>query len=85
MSSRVDPAGDSPLHEFVVVGGRSLRHRITRGVGDAVVFVHGFGGSLETWQENFAALAAAGRTVAALDLPGHGESSADVGSGSLEE
>jgi pyruvate dehydrogenase E2 component (dihydrolipoamide acetyltransferase) len=71
--------------KFVAVDGRSLHHRITRGAGDAVVFVHGFGGSLETWQENFAALAAAGRTVAALDLPGHGESSADVGSGSLEE
>lgn len=85
MSSRVEPVDDSPQHEFVAVGGRSLRHRITRGVGDAVVFVHGFGGSLESWQENFAALAAAGRTVAALDLPGHGESSTDVGSGSLEE
>jgi pyruvate dehydrogenase E2 component (dihydrolipoamide acetyltransferase) len=85
MSSRVEPVDDSPQHEFVAVGGRSLRHRITRGGGDAVVFVHGFGGSLETWQENFAALAASGRTVAALDLPGHGESSTDVGSGSLEE
>ena len=49
------------------------------------MFVHGFGGSLESWQENYAALAAAGRTVAALDLPGHGESSTDVGSGSLDE
>ena len=85
MSSRAEPADDSPRHEFVAVGGRSLHHRITRGAGDAVVFVHGFGGSLESWQENYAALAAAGRTVAALDLPGHGESSIDVGSGSLDE
>lgn len=85
MSSRAESAHELPPPGFVAVGGRLLRHRITRGVGDAVVFVHGFGGSLESWQENFAALAATGRTVAALDLPGHGESSLDVGSGSLEE
>ena len=76
---------DSPQPGFVAVDGRRLRHLITRGTGDAVVLVHGFGGSLENWRENHAALAAAGRTVAALDLPGHGESSTDVGSGSLEE
>jgi pyruvate dehydrogenase E2 component (dihydrolipoamide acetyltransferase) len=85
MSCRAESAHELPPPGFVAVGGRLLRHRITRGVGDAVVFVHGFGGSLESWQENFAALAATGRTVAALDLPGHGESSLDVGSGSLEE
>jgi pyruvate dehydrogenase E2 component (dihydrolipoamide acetyltransferase) len=85
MNLRAEPVDDSPQHEFVAVGGRSLRHRITRCVGDAVVFVHGFGGSLESWEKNYAALAAAGRTVAALDLPGHGESSTDVGSGSLDE
>jgi pyruvate dehydrogenase E2 component (dihydrolipoamide acetyltransferase) len=84
MNPRAEAADDPPLHEFVAVDGRSLRHRITRGAGNAVVFVHGFGGSLESWQENYAALAAAGRTVAALDLPGHGESSTDVGSGSLD-
>ena len=85
MILQAEPLDESPPPGFVAVGGRSLRHRITRGVGDAVVFVHGFGGSLESWQENFTAVATAGRTVAALDLPGHGESSADVGSGSLEE
>jgi len=85
MNPQAEPVDDSPPPEFVAVGGRSLSHRIMRGMGDAVVFVHGFGGSLESWHENYAALAAAGRTVAALDLPGHGESSTDVGSGSLDE
>jgi pyruvate dehydrogenase E2 component (dihydrolipoamide acetyltransferase) len=85
MNPQAQQLDELPPPGFVAVGGRSLRHRITRGVGDAVVFVHGFGGSLESWQENFAALAATGRAVAALDLPGHGESSTDVGSGSLEE
>lgn len=85
MNQRVRPAPDSPQPGFVMVGDRRLRHRIVRGSGDAVVLVHGFGGSLENWRENFAALAETGRTVAALDLPGHGESSIDVGSGSLDE
>jgi pyruvate dehydrogenase E2 component (dihydrolipoamide acetyltransferase) len=70
---------------FIDAGGTRLRHVIQRGGNDAVVLVHGFGGSLENWQRNCTALAASGRTVAALDLPGHGESSVDVGSGSLDE
>jgi pyruvate dehydrogenase E2 component (dihydrolipoamide acetyltransferase) len=70
---------------FVAVAGRRIRHRIVGDGGDAVLLVHGFGGSLESWDENQAMLAAGGRTVAALDLPGHGESSPDVGTGSLDE
>lgn len=69
---------------FVDVAGRRIRHLVT-GEGDAVLLVHGFAGCIETWSKNQAALAAGGRTVAALDLPGHGESSLDVGSGSLDE
>ena len=49
------------------------------------MLVHGFGGSLESWAANQTVLANAGCTVAALDLPGHGESSLDVGTGSLDE
>lgn len=85
MNEPAASAHDGPLPEFISVGGRRLRHLITRGLSDAVVLVHGFGGSLENWSGNYAALAATGRTIAALDLPGHGESSIDVGSGSLEE
>lgn len=76
---------DSSQRGFVSVGARRLRHLIARGSDDTVVLVHGFGGSLENWRETQAALAASGRTVAALDLPGHGESSIDVGTGSLDE
>ena len=71
--------------QFVEVGGRRIRHVVLGNRGDPVVMVHGFAGSLETWSENQAALASAGHVVAALDLPGHGESSVDVGSGSLDE
>jgi pyruvate dehydrogenase E2 component (dihydrolipoamide acetyltransferase) len=70
---------------FVDVGGRRIRHRVLGDGGPVVVMVHGFGGSLDAWGANQAALAAGGRTVASLDLPGHGESSLDVGSGSLDE
>lgn len=42
---------------------------------DAIVLLHGFGGDLSTWMFNQADLASAGRVIA-LDLPGHGASSA---------
>jgi pyruvate dehydrogenase E2 component (dihydrolipoamide acetyltransferase) len=71
--------------QFMDLNGRRIRHRVLGRGGDAVVLVHGFGGCIETWSQNQAALAAGGRTVAALDLPGHGQSSLDVGSGSLDE
>jgi pyruvate dehydrogenase E2 component (dihydrolipoamide acetyltransferase) len=71
--------------QFIELDGRSLRHQVLGNGGEPVVMVHGFGGSLETWASNQAALARAGYTVAALDLPGHGESSLEVGSGSLDE
>ena len=89
-ASYVPPAaGESeavgPRPETIEVAGRRVRHLIQRGAGEAVVLVHGFGGNLENWLLNHGALAAAGWTVAALDLPGHGESSKPVDSGSLEE
>jgi len=83
MSNAGDQASTRP--QFVDVTGRRIRHLIVGDEGDAVVMVHGFGGCLENWSSNQSVLAAAGRVVAALDLPGHGESSPDVGSGSLDE
>lgn len=47
-----------------------------------MVLIHGFGGDLDNWLFNIDALAA-GRRVLALDLPGHGQSSKEVGDGSL--
>jgi len=78
-----EPPGPKP--EYLDIGGRRVRHLIQRGAGDAVVLVHGFGSSLESWSMNQAALAESGRTVAAFDLPGHGESYKTLESGSLEE
>ena len=67
------------------VGGRRLRY-LERGpdepAGDPVVLLHGFGGDLNNWLFNTDKLAER-RRVYALDLPGHGESSKDVGAGDL--
>jgi len=70
---------------FVTVSGKRVRHLVLLGAEDTVVLVHGIGGNLGNWFLNQPALAAKGRTVAALDLPGHGQSSRDVGRGTLEE
>jgi len=75
-------AGAMP--EKIVVGGRTLRY-LRRGQGsDVAILVHGFGGDLNNWLFNHEALAAR-RTIYALDLPGHGESTKDVGAGTLGE
>jgi len=71
--------------ERIEVAGRRVRHLAQVGKGTPIVLVHGFGGNLENWILNQAALAAGGRTVAALDLPGHGESLKSVDDGSLDE
>jgi pyruvate dehydrogenase E2 component (dihydrolipoamide acetyltransferase) len=48
--------------------------------GEPVVLIHGFGGDLNNWLFALPALASE-HTVYALDLPGHGGSSKDVGDG----
>ncbi len=66
------------------VAGRSIAYSAS-GPGDGVVVcVHGFGSDRSVWSFNVPALAT-GRTVYALDLPGHGESEPGLDSGSLEE
>lgn len=49
-----------------------------------IVLVHGYASDLNSWLFNLEALADAGPVVA-LDLPGHGGSSKDVGTASLAE
>jgi len=69
----------------VEVGGRRLRYlerAPEAAAGDPVVLLHGFGGDLNNWLFNTDRLAER-RRVYALDLPGHGESSKDVGAGDL--
>jgi pyruvate dehydrogenase E2 component (dihydrolipoyllysine-residue acetyltransferase) len=52
---------------------------LVSGEGDEVlVLLHGFGGDAENWRFNLDSLAE-GRTVLAIDLPGHGSSTKQVG------
>jgi pyruvate dehydrogenase E2 component (dihydrolipoamide acetyltransferase) len=69
--------------ETVSAGGRSLRYVLYGEGGDTVVLLHGFGGDLLTWLFVAEPLAR-GRVVYALDLPGHGGSTKDVGDATLE-
>ncbi len=67
----------------VEAGGYSIR--VGRGGpqdGVPTVLIHGFAGDLNGWLFNLEALAARGPVIA-LDLPGHGGSTKQVGDGSL--
>lgn len=75
---------DAPEPETIEAGGRRVRYlAMGEGDGQAIVFIHGFGGDLNNWQFNQEALAERHRTYA-LDLPGHGGSAKEVGSGDVE-
>ncbi|MGH7212076.1 MAG: acetoin dehydrogenase dihydrolipoyllysine-residue acetyltransferase subunit [Acetobacteraceae bacterium] len=73
----------APEPEKIEAGGRTIRYLAA---GDAegrpVVLIHGFGGDLNNWLFTQPALAEKHRTIA-LDLPGHGGSSKDVGAGDV--
>jgi len=76
-----EAAGPEP--ETVTVGGATLRFlRQGSEEGEPLVLLHGFGGDLNNWLFNAEPLSS-GRVVYALELPGHGGSSKDVGDGEL--
>lgn len=60
--------------KFITIDGIKLRY-VSRGSGEPVVLVHGFGEFLEIWSYNLDEFSANYR-VYALDLPGHGKSEA---------
>jgi pyruvate dehydrogenase E2 component (dihydrolipoyllysine-residue acetyltransferase) len=70
----------------VDIEGRQLSYAVlgdTESGNDPVLFVHGYGGDKNSWlfvQEPIAA----DRATYALDLPGHGASSKDVGDGTIQ-
>jgi pyruvate dehydrogenase E2 component (dihydrolipoamide acetyltransferase) len=77
-----DEAAGAPAVESADVAGRTIRYAGAGQYGDVVLLIHGYGGDRNSWlflQEPLAA----GRRVYALDLPGHGTSSKDVGDGSV--
>lgn len=76
-------AGAESVPEFVTVGARRLRVQDAGSTAEGaapLLLIHGFGGDLTNWMMNQGALAAQGRVIT-FDLPGHGESTKDVGDG----
>lgn len=75
----------APAYSFVEVDGLRLRYA-RRGPDDGVpvLLLHGFGGDLDNWMFNLDALAEAAPVVA-LDLPGHGQSTARLPGATLGE
>jgi pyruvate dehydrogenase E2 component (dihydrolipoamide acetyltransferase) len=72
-----------PAAETVHVEAGTLRFLRMGEEGEPVVLLHGFGGDLDNWMFALPALAE-GHRVYALDLPGHGGSSKDVGAGDVD-
>ncbi len=78
-----DEDGGAFALSTVEAEGRTVRLGRAGGEdGEPVVLLHGFSGDLNNWLFNIEALAARGPVIA-LDLPGHGGSSKDVGDASL--
>ena len=63
--------------------GLDLSYVELRGAGTPLVLLHGVGSSIDSWGDIPQRLAAQGRTVVAVDLLGHGGSSAGNGDFSL--
>jgi pyruvate dehydrogenase E2 component (dihydrolipoamide acetyltransferase) len=78
-----DDAAGGPAAETADIGGRKISYVGTGQDGEVVLLVHGYGGDRNSWLFLQEPLAARHR-VYALDLPGHGTSSKDVGDGSVE-
>jgi pyruvate dehydrogenase E2 component (dihydrolipoamide acetyltransferase) len=72
---------EAPAPREIDADGRRLRY-LEMGGGDRVpvLLLHGFGADLNSWMFTQPALAE-GRRAIALDLPGHGGSTKDVGAG----
>ncbi|NHN56363.1 acetoin dehydrogenase dihydrolipoyllysine-residue acetyltransferase subunit [Calidifontibacter sp. DB0510] len=67
----------------VTVDGREIAYARMGSEGEHIVLVHGYGGDKNSWlfvQEPLSS----SYLVDAIDLPGHGESTKDVGDGSLD-
>jgi pyruvate dehydrogenase E2 component (dihydrolipoamide acetyltransferase) len=75
----------APAYLFAEVEGIRVRYaRRGEGGGVPVLFLHGFGGDLDNWLFNLDALAEAAPVIA-LDLPGHGQSTARLPGAALAD
>ena len=78
------PARPRPSRETIEAGGRRLRYLGSGGArGTPVLFIHGFGGDLSAGCSTRRRWPRTAPTYA-LDLPGHGGSTKDLGSGQAD-
>lgn len=77
-----DDADSGPQPQTIEVHGQSIQYLVHGEGGVPIFLVHGFGGDINLWMFNQPVLAE-DRAVYAVDLPGHGGSSKDVGDGSI--
>ncbi|PWR19483.1 acetoin dehydrogenase dihydrolipoyllysine-residue acetyltransferase subunit [Zavarzinia aquatilis] len=83
LAAGAEGGDDAPAPRVIDVGGRAIRVLdLGEPRSEAFVLIHGFGGDLNNWLFNMPALAEDSRAIA-LDLPGHGESTKDVGTGDV--
>jgi pyruvate dehydrogenase E2 component (dihydrolipoyllysine-residue acetyltransferase) len=74
-------AAEEAAPRAIEAGGRRLSYfELGQGAGTPLLLLHGFGADLNSWMFVQPALAE-GRRAIALDLPGHGGSSKEVGAG----
>ena len=77
-----DAEEQGPAPQKIDVGGHRLRYLKRGEGGEPMLLIHGFGGDLNNWLFNQPALAER-HTTYALDLPGHGGSAKQVGTGDV--
>ena len=75
-------ADGAPMANDSAVRGADIAYWPFGGQGPATLLLHGFGADHLSWLANQQALATVA-AVSAIDLPGHGESSLDVGDASV--
>lgn len=84
-SAATAASGAAQEPKKVAVGDGEIRYLETGNPdGSVAVLVHGFGGDLNNWLFTQPALAESHRVIA-IDLPGHGGSSKNLSSGTIEE
>ena len=77
-------AGGGAAPRLIETGAHAINVLTMGTVGPPMVLLHGFGGDLNSWLFNQPVLAE-DHVVHAFDLPGHGGSSLEVGSGSVPD
>ncbi len=79
-----EDAEAAPAYQFVELDGLRVRYaRKGAGTGVPVLFIHGFGGDLDNWLFNLDAVGEKAPVIA-LDLPGHGQSTARLPGASIK-